>query len=55
MEEISILLQDPKYDTPNMIPENLDALMTVLILKVSSSQNHWLLPGYKDTVFYIAT
>ncbi|PXW39058.1 hypothetical protein DFO54_1204 [Erwinia sp. AG740] len=53
-ESISILLQDPKYDKPNMLPENLNALMAILDTQSQQlSLNNWLLPDTEALTVYI--
>jgi hypothetical protein len=43
--EISIILQDPKYDTPHMLPEGLDDVLLDLNKQVQRHPIHeWVLP-----------
>ncbi|CAI1529747.1 Uncharacterised protein [Serratia quinivorans] len=54
MEGISILLQDPQYETPHMLPENLNELMSILDSQCQQLSLHqWLLPEIEELIFYI--
>jgi hypothetical protein len=53
-EEVTILLQDPQYGAPHMLPERLNDLMTILdSQRQQLPLNKWLLPEMDELMFHI--
>lgn len=53
-EEVTILLQDPQYGAPHMLPEKLNDLMTILdSQRQQLPLNKWLLPEMDELMFHI--